>query len=272
MNVHFPTIPQAQLTQEFGRHNPKLYGTATPHHMGEDYGPMPGNPVFAPCDGLVIRADSTGKVGYGGQVRIQAPNGATVIVGHLSRWDVRKGQVVTAGQQIGLSGGDEKDPNSGHSSGAHIHFEYRPAGVNTDQGAVHPTNALLKFVSATLSPIEIISAIGMSVRAAPASSSPRIGGLPYRSTWNVQRIQNGWGLLDNLPGRQAEWVFIDNPKWVKVGASFERIPPGTPVAEAPAEPTSEPPPAEPQKTYEDGFLAGVEHVLGLVAAERAKLG
>ena len=225
------------LTQEYGRHNPGLYGKATPYHMGEDYGPMPGNPVFAPVDGVVIQANSTGRSGYGGQVRIRATNGATVIVGHLTRWDVRAGAPVRAGQQIGLSGGDKKDPNSGISTAAHIHFEYRPPGVETDQGAVHPTNALLKYVRATMMPIEVRSTIGMSVRNKPSTSAVRIGGLPYRSTWNVQRVENGWGLLDNLPGRQDEWVFIDNPAWVIVGKSFERIPPNP----APLEPgTPEP--------------------------------
>lgn len=63
MNVHFPTIPNALMTQKYGNYNPGLYGRERPYHMGEDYGPMPGNKVFAPCDGIVIQANSTLKTG-----------------------------------------------------------------------------------------------------------------------------------------------------------------------------------------------------------------
>jgi len=230
MNVHFPTIPTAPMTQAYGVFNPGLYGRETPYHKGEDYGPMPGNPVFAPCDGVVIQANSTGKAGYGGQVRIEAPNGAVVIVGHLTRWDVRKGDRVQAGQQIGLSGGAANDPNSGASTGPHIHFEYRPPGKTaTDQGAIHPTLALLKYVPATLTRITIKSAIGLRVRAEPSTTGRILGdALPMRHTDFITETRNGWGRLDRLPGRD-EWIFIDNPYWVEIGEVTHRTAPGEPT-------------------------------------------
>ena len=224
MNVHFPTIPKALMSQKFGAYNPGLYGRETPHHMGEDYCPMPKNPVYAPCDGLVVMSASTGKSGYGGQVRIKTYDSAVVIVGHLTRWDVSKDSTVRAGQQIGLSGGDKSDPNSGFSTGPHIHFEYRPPGKTaTDQGAIHPTNALLKYVPATLTKITIKSTLGMRVRSEPSTSGYILGdALQFRHTDYITEVRNGWGRLERLPGRD-EWIFVDNPYWIEIGEVTHRV-------------------------------------------------
>ena len=216
MNVHFPTIPQAQMTQEFGRYNPALYGRERPHHMGEDYGPAPGNPVYAAMDGVVTQANSTGKVGYGGQVRIQNAEGAVILVGHLTRWDVVAGQTVQAGQVIGLSGGDPKDPNSGSSTGAHIHFEVRPPGKTTnDHSAINPTKYLLEFVPAELRKITIKERRGMNVRFGPGANHIKLNdGLTFGAVdYIVELDPAGWGRLDRL---RPEWVYCGNPAWVTV--------------------------------------------------------
>lgn len=45
--------------------------------------------------------------------------------GHLSDWKVGVGDTVTAGQTIGIEGGDPTDPEPGYSTGHHLHFEIR---------------------------------------------------------------------------------------------------------------------------------------------------
>jgi murein DD-endopeptidase MepM/ murein hydrolase activator NlpD len=62
------------------------------------------------------------KGGYGNVVIIRHYNGLETVYGHLSKIKVKPGQVVLAGQLIGLGG------NTGRSSGPHLHFEVRFKG------------------------------------------------------------------------------------------------------------------------------------------------
>ena len=60
--------------------------------------------------------------GYGNYVQINHGNGKETIYGHLSSVAVSYGQTVSAGQVIGYVG------STGHSTGAHLHFECRYNG------------------------------------------------------------------------------------------------------------------------------------------------
>lgn len=61
--------------------------------------------------------------GYGKYIVIRHNNGLETIYGHLSKQIVSPNQTVRAGQPIGLGG------NTGRSTGSHLHFETRLAGV-----------------------------------------------------------------------------------------------------------------------------------------------
>jgi LysM repeat protein len=94
-------------------------------HNGIDIGVPVGTSVVAAASGNVIVAKSSGyNGGYGEMVVIDHGNGIQTVYGHLSAVHVGIGTVVQQGQVIGLSG------NTGHSTGAHLHFEVR--------GAVNP--------------------------------------------------------------------------------------------------------------------------------------
>lgn len=263
--MNFPTIPDALLTQRFGNYNPGLYGTSTPLHRGEDYGPLAGNPVYAPCDGVVEMAGTTGKSGYGGQVRIRMYDGALVIIGHMSKWSVKTGDTVKSGQQIGLSGGNKSDPNSGNSTGDHIHFEYRPPGrTDSDQKSEHPTKSLLEYVPAKLTQITILSYTGMSVRMSPSTSSKKLGdALPRGTVDYITEVKDGWGKLDRL---RPEWVFVNNPAWVKMGDTTVRSP--KPPVVVP--PVTEPPVTE-QPVTEPSITEQLDEIISLLQALRQKL-
>jgi murein DD-endopeptidase MepM/ murein hydrolase activator NlpD len=86
------------------------------YHTGIDMAVPVGTKIIAVADGKIESAN-WGK-SYGIQA-VQKVDGGWVIYAHLSKLDVKPGDKVTKGQQIGLSG------NTGNSSGPHLHFEMR---------------------------------------------------------------------------------------------------------------------------------------------------
>lgn len=90
-------------------------------HYGTDLDLEVGEPVMACFDGIV-RIVQYNSGGYGYYVMIRHYNGFETLYAHLSRQDVKVGQIVKAGEVIGLGG------NTGRSSGPHLHFEVRYAG------------------------------------------------------------------------------------------------------------------------------------------------
>ena len=91
------------------------------YHKGIDLGARKGTPVLAAADGTVIhlREDhrNCSSCGYGCYVILQHSNGHRSLYGHLSAINVTSGQKLSAGEQLGKCG------NTGHSYGAHLHFE-----------------------------------------------------------------------------------------------------------------------------------------------------
>ncbi|MET8101613.1 M23 family metallopeptidase [Streptomyces sp. NPDC005236] len=91
-------------------------------HSGQDFAVPQGTNVMAAHGGTVVKTGGNGAgdgPAYGNAVVIKHGNGTYSQYAHLSRVDVRVGQVVTTGQHIALSG------NTGNSSGPHLHFEIR---------------------------------------------------------------------------------------------------------------------------------------------------
>ncbi|MFE5140944.1 M23 family metallopeptidase [Streptomyces fagopyri] len=91
-------------------------------HSGQDFAVPLGTDVSAAHGGTVVKAGGNGAgdgPAYGNAIVIKHGNGTYSQYAHLSRIDVRIGQVVTTGQHIALSG------NTGNSSGPHLHFEIR---------------------------------------------------------------------------------------------------------------------------------------------------
>jgi murein DD-endopeptidase MepM/ murein hydrolase activator NlpD len=90
-------------------------------HNGIDIDLNKGDKVSAAFDGMVRIAKNGG--GFGNVVIIRHYNGLETVYAHLSKIKVKPGQVVIAGQVIGLGG------STGHSTGSHLHFEVRFKGV-----------------------------------------------------------------------------------------------------------------------------------------------
>ncbi|KOV97656.1 MULTISPECIES: M23 family metallopeptidase [unclassified Streptomyces] len=91
-------------------------------HSGQDFAVPTGTDVVAAHGGTVVKAGPNGAgdgPAYGNAVVIQHGNGTFSQYAHLSRVDVRPGQIVKTGQHIALSG------STGNSTGPHLHFEIR---------------------------------------------------------------------------------------------------------------------------------------------------
>ncbi len=93
-------------------------------HYGTDINLETGDSVVAAFDGMVRIAKLNRS--YGNVVIIRHANGLETVYAHLSKINVEAGQVVEAGQNIGLGG------NTGHSFGSHLHFEMRYLGQAMD--------------------------------------------------------------------------------------------------------------------------------------------
>ena len=104
------------ITSGFGFRRDPFNGSAAMHSGIDFKGPI-GSPVFAAADGRVSFVGQ--KSGYGNVIEITHGNGMLTRYAHLSRFDVKVGQLVAAGATIAGLG------NSGRSTGPHLHFEVR---------------------------------------------------------------------------------------------------------------------------------------------------
>ena len=127
--------PIGSITQNFGE-NPALYMAAVgiKSHNGIDIIAPWGTPVYAVTDGVVVET-KTEQSGFGMHVRFLSAKQEWTY-GHLSRIDVKGGQKILAGQQIGLMGNTGfvvSDVNalgywvkgSNKYSGTHLHLSCR---------------------------------------------------------------------------------------------------------------------------------------------------
>ena len=93
-------------------------------HAGIDIGVPYGTPIHAAASGTVVLAGWTG--GYGNYTCIDHGGGMATCYGHQSSYAVSGGAQVSQGQVIGYVG------STGHSFGAHLHFEVRINGNPVD--------------------------------------------------------------------------------------------------------------------------------------------
>jgi len=96
-------------------------------HPGIDIGMLRALGVRAAAEGKVVLAGTpSGFEGYGYLIGIDVGNGTLTLYAHLSRIDVKVGDVVRIDQPIGVAG------CTGSCSGTHLHFEVRVNGKAVD--------------------------------------------------------------------------------------------------------------------------------------------
>ncbi|WP_044205073.1 M23 family metallopeptidase [Flammeovirga sp. OC4] len=110
----FPLDEKRKITSKYGFRRWRF-------HHGIDVKLAVGDTLRSMFDG-VVRIAKYNRRGYGYYVMVRHKNGLETLYGHLSRYLVRPGQEVKAGEVIGLGG------NTGRSTGPHLHFEIRYQG------------------------------------------------------------------------------------------------------------------------------------------------
>ena len=90
-------------------------------HNGMDFTAATGTPIYATGNGKVKRADNTAS-GFGQHIEIDHGYGYKTIYAHLSKYNVKRGQIVSRGDLIGFVG------NTGRSVGPHLHYEVHKNG------------------------------------------------------------------------------------------------------------------------------------------------
>jgi murein DD-endopeptidase MepM/ murein hydrolase activator NlpD len=123
----YPRI--SSFTSFFGYRSDPFDSSSAEFHPGIDFKGKRGDEVKCTASGKVVFAGWAG--GYGNCIRIQHINDIQTVYGHLSKIKVKVGQEVNLGDQIGLVG------STGHSTGAHLHYEVRRHGK-----PVNPVNFL----------------------------------------------------------------------------------------------------------------------------------
>ena len=124
-------------------------------HEGQDFTGPSGTDVYATGNGVVkgTYGNKRSKVGFGQWIVIDHGYGYETLYGHLSAFNVKKGQKVKRGDVIGYIG------NTGCSTGPHLHY-----GVHKDRKPVDPAFFFYK----DLSPDEYEKMIAISSNAGQA--------------------------------------------------------------------------------------------------------
>lgn len=115
----WPVCPvEGHVTSKYGRRTDPITG-ATRFHDGIDVAAKAGTPVRAPWAAEVLRVAQSPNAG----LHVVLRTGETSItLAHLSRTLVRRGELVFAGQIVGLVG------QTGRATGPHLHLSMRRGG------------------------------------------------------------------------------------------------------------------------------------------------
>lgn len=121
--LDFKPVEQGHISSGFGRRSDPLTGRIA-MHTGLDFAAPRGTPIFAVGAGVVTFAGRNGA--YGNMVEISHGDSYKTRYAHAHTLDVKKGDLVSKGQQIATVG------STGRSTGPHLHLEvfHRGMAVN----------------------------------------------------------------------------------------------------------------------------------------------
>lgn len=215
-------------------------GSLRPHH-GVEFVVPPGTPVLAVAPATVRVAGDDSQTAYGPQTNFYGnlvvlemadTSGVPIfaLYGHLSEVTVEVGQVVAAGDVLGLSG------SSGVADGPHLHLEAR-VGENSYSATRNPLLWLKPLPGTGVVAGRVVGPGGALLHEAPVALQ-RVDGLaPYTATASyaadgpnpdgrlaenfvMDDVEPGFYELVVTDGRQRHtvelWVFPGRVNWVEI--------------------------------------------------------
>lgn len=146
-------------------------------HGGVDLAPSPGTkpPLYSPEDGVIYLTGNRPQLE--GRFVLIKSNKYIHYLGHMDRVDVRKGQKVTEGQQVGLTG------QTGKATGVHVHWEVR--NLLNQRFSNDPLKVLAKETSKVASKT-FVTQVYKSV----LQRNPDKGGLEYYTGRPAEEVLN----------------------------------------------------------------------------------
>lgn len=140
-NLLLPFRPNTQLTisSGYGMRKHPVTGE-TKMHGGIDIAVAAGTPVIATGSGTVVTAKNQ-PGGYGYFLDVKFDDGTIQRFAHLQGFFVREGQRVYQGQPLGRVG------NTGLSTGAHLHWEFRKDIAGGHENTIDPVLEAAKLIS-----------------------------------------------------------------------------------------------------------------------------
>lgn len=126
--IVFPLLAP-RLSSGYGKRPHPIF-KAVKHHSGVDLAAPEKSHVRSVSQGVVIFAGQL--PGYGKVVSVKHSEEYVSVYGHLSKFEVKIGDMITAGTVIGRVG------QTGHATGPHLHFEWRKDGKPLDPLRVFP--------------------------------------------------------------------------------------------------------------------------------------
>ena len=123
--IHPVNPAEAKLNSGYGmRRDPFIYKDK--FHPGHDFSARRGTHVFATADGVVKESKRYGT--FGNYIEIDHGYGYVTIYGHLHKRNVKKGDKIIRGQNIGSVG------STGRSTASHLHYEVHHQNEDTNPG------------------------------------------------------------------------------------------------------------------------------------------
>ncbi len=113
--IRFPTIENRVWMSSHYGYRRDAFTKRRAFHSGMDLAGQRGVPVIAAAEGIVVHAGPKGA--YGNLVAISHGYGLKTRYAHLSRVDVKVGDLVAVGTPLGAIG------TTGRSTGNHLHYE-----------------------------------------------------------------------------------------------------------------------------------------------------
>jgi murein DD-endopeptidase MepM/ murein hydrolase activator NlpD len=184
---------QAGISDDFAAH--KARKSVNP---GTDYVVGVGTPVVAVADGSVADIVTTISGAGGRMIYLEFYSGHNADYLHLSRIDVKKGDLVKQGQVIGLSGASGKGSERGY--GPHLHFSFRYGGKHLSGGGNEDYEAFI----AKQEPVAEAPKAKATAKAKPAPVT-RATVHAGRTGEDVKYLQTKLGITaDGIFGRQTQ--------------------------------------------------------------------